>query len=113
MARYLIDVNLPYYFSLWHGADYVHVRDINDAWSDTQVWNHARGENLTIVSKDTDFSDRALLAPPPPRVIHIRIGNMRMQSFHRTLSGLWTAACELSAQYRLVRVFEDRLEGID
>lgn len=29
MARYLIDVNLPYYFSLWRGPDYVHVRDID------------------------------------------------------------------------------------
>lgn len=113
MARYLIDVNLPYYFSLWRGPDYVHVRDINDEWSDAQVWNYARRENLTIVSKDTDFSDRALLVPPPPRVIHIRIGNMRMRAFHQVISGLWTAACELSAQYRLVHVFEDRLEGID
>ena len=38
---------------------------------------------------------------------------MKMQAFHRILSGLWAAACELSAQYRLVHVFEDRLEGID
>jgi predicted nuclease of predicted toxin-antitoxin system len=113
MARYLIDVNLPYYFSLWRGPDYVHVRDVNDEWSDAQVWDYALKENLTIVSKDTDFSDRALLAPPPPRVIHIKIGNMRMQAFHRIVSGLWTAACELSTHYRLVRVFEDRLEGID
>jgi predicted nuclease of predicted toxin-antitoxin system len=90
----------------------VHVRDINDEWPDAQVWDYARGENLTIVSKDTDFSDLALLAPPPPRVIHIKIGNMRIQAF-RIISGLWTAVCELSTQYRLVRVFEDRLEGID
>lgn len=113
MARYLIDVNLPYYFSLWRGPDYVHVRDIDDGWSDAQVWNYAREENLTIVSKDTDFSDRALLVPPPPRVIHIRIGNRRMRAFHRILSDLWPAACELSVKYRLVQVFEDRLEGID
>ncbi len=29
MPRFLIDVNPPYYFSVWHGADYVHVSDLN------------------------------------------------------------------------------------
>lgn len=79
MAGFLIDVNLPYYFSAWRGPDYVHVRDLNNEWTDTQVWNHAQQEGLTIVTKDTDFSDRILLTAPPPRVIHIRCGNLRMR----------------------------------
>ena len=29
MAKYLIDVNLPYYFSLWRGPEYVHLKDVN------------------------------------------------------------------------------------
>ncbi|MFL6259325.1 MAG: hypothetical protein ACJ76Y_06395 [Thermoanaerobaculia bacterium] len=53
MARYLIDVNLPYYFSVWRGPD------------------------------------------------------------HERISGIWNDVCELSAQYRLVNVFRDRIEGID
>jgi predicted nuclease of predicted toxin-antitoxin system len=89
MAKYLIDVNLPYYFSLWQGPDYIHQRDINDKWPDTQVWRYAKGENLTIVSKDADFSARALLEAPPPRVIHIRFGNLKMREFHKRISEVW------------------------
>jgi predicted nuclease of predicted toxin-antitoxin system len=74
MAKFLIDVNLPYYFSSWRGPDYVHVRDLNDEWTDKQVWNHAEQEGLTIVTKDTDFSDRILLTTPPPRVIQSASG---------------------------------------
>ncbi len=70
MTRFLIDVNLPYYFSIWRGPDYVHVRDLDDEWTDSQVWKHAKQADLTIVTKDTDFSDRVLLSTPPPRVIH-------------------------------------------
>ena len=66
MAKYLIDVNLPYRFSTWQGEDFIHVKDIDDEWSDTQIWNHARKHNLAIVTKDADFSDRILLAGPPP-----------------------------------------------
>jgi len=29
MVKYLIDVNLPYYFSLWNTPEYVHQIDIN------------------------------------------------------------------------------------
>ena len=29
-ARFLVDVNLPYYFSLWHHPDYIHQKDIDD-----------------------------------------------------------------------------------
>lgn len=82
-------------------------------WSDSRVWDFARQRNLTIVTKDTDFSDRALLSVPPPRVIHIRFGNLRMRDFHRVLSSTWTLVCELSRTHRLVRVFEDRIDAID
>lgn len=81
MPKYLIDANLPYHFSLWEGDEYVHVKGIDDQWSDTQIWNYARERDLTIITKDADFSDRNLLVGPPPRVIHIRLGNMRMQAF--------------------------------
>jgi len=113
MPRFLIDVNLPYYFSLWRGADYAHLKDLGDEWPDTEVWNYARREGLTIVSKDADFSTRAVLAPPPPRVIHIRLGNLKMRDFHQRISALWPEVCELSDHYRLVQVFDDRIEGID
>lgn len=113
MARFLIDVNLPYYFSLWRTSDFLFLRDIDDTWTDVQVWSLAKRDSLTIVSKDTDFSEMALREPPPPRVIHIRFGNMKMRAFHERMTELWPDICELSRRYRLVRVFEDRLEGID
>ena len=42
MARYLIDVNLPYYFSVWRGEEYLHVRDLGDTWTDRKVWDYAK-----------------------------------------------------------------------
>lgn len=32
MAKYLVDVNLPYYFSLWDGEDFIHQADLGDTW---------------------------------------------------------------------------------
>jgi predicted nuclease of predicted toxin-antitoxin system len=112
MKKYLIDVNLPRYFSLWAGDEYQHVVNINDELTDSQIWLYAKQQHLTIVSKDADFSELALLNEPPPRVIHIKFGNMKIREFHQTLSKIWADACTVSENYKLVRVYQDRIEGI-
>ncbi len=81
MAKYLIDVNLPYRFSLWKGNDYIHQIDIDDEWTDEQIWNCAEENDLTIITKDADFSNRIIFHQSPPRVIHIRFGNMKCANF--------------------------------
>lgn len=46
-------------------------------FSDTAVWDHAKAEGLMIVSKDSDFKQRALVIGAPPKVVWIRLGNCR------------------------------------
>ncbi len=84
MARFLIDANLPYRFALWQGENYAHVFDIGDDLPDSAIWQYARDRDLVIVSKDADFSDRIILTEPPPRVVHLRVGNMRMRDLFRS-----------------------------
>ena len=53
-----------------------HVRDAGLASApDPDVWAHAAAGGFVIVSKDTDFQQRALLYGHPPKVIWIRLGN--------------------------------------
>ncbi len=113
MAKFLVDVNLPYRFSLWKSDDYVHQIDINDEWTDEQIWDYAIKNNLTIITKDSDFSNRIIFHNPPPRVIHIRFGNMKMREFFTTAAAIWKDVLELSETHKLVNVFRDRIEGIE
>ena len=77
MPKYIIDLNLPYYFSLWNNENYIHVKDLNEKWTDNELWNHAKKNSLTIITKDSDFSDKIIFNIPPPKVIHIKFGNLR------------------------------------
>jgi predicted nuclease of predicted toxin-antitoxin system len=112
MARYLIDANLPRWFSLWSSRDYVFVHDINPHWTDTEIWNYASVHGLTIVTKDADFSHRAFLQAGGPHVIHVRVGNLKLQELHRYLSSIWAEVQSTSDARRLVQVFRDRIESI-
>ena len=42
---------------------------------DQAIWTHAKAKDFIIVSKDSDFVLRSLLEGPPPRVIHVDLGN--------------------------------------
>jgi predicted nuclease of predicted toxin-antitoxin system len=113
MPRFVIDVNLPYRFALWCGDDYVHMRDLGETWTDTQIWDYGRRHDLVIVSKDADFSDRAMVSQPPPRVVHIRFGNMKMRDFHALMTRVWPTVVGLCPNHRLIRVFRNCIEAIE
>ncbi len=46
-----------------------------DTAEDLFVWQYARENNFTIVTKDSDFSEFSLVKGFPPKIIWIRIGN--------------------------------------
>jgi len=53
-----------------------HVREIGlIGRTDEDVWNYAGLHGFTIISKDRDFYQRALLYGPPPKFIWLRLGN--------------------------------------
>jgi predicted nuclease of predicted toxin-antitoxin system len=64
MPKYLIDVNLPYYFSIWNNEQYIHQSDLDLTAKDSHIWLYAQERNMTIVTKDADFSNRMLLNQP-------------------------------------------------
>ena len=112
MPRFLIDANLPYRFELWHGTDYQHVFDFNDEWTDAEIWRYAREHDRVIVTKDTDFSDWIILAEPPPRVVHLRVGNMKMRDFHDFMLRIWPQVCNLVETHKLVIVHKQQIECV-
>jgi predicted nuclease of predicted toxin-antitoxin system len=113
MPRFLIDTNLPYYFSLWNNEQYIHQRDIDSRRSDSGIWEYAKQNNLIIITKDADFSDRILLLQAPPKVIHIRLGNRRMREFHQRIVPVWEEVCRLIEHHKLIYIFDDRIEAIE
>lgn len=78
MPKYIVDANLPYYFSLW-----------------------------------ADFSHWVLFNNPPPRVIHIRLGNMKIKTLHQTLANIWDNVLQMSENHKLIRIYSDAIEAID
>lgn len=112
MPKYLIDVNLPYYFSLWNTPDFIHQKDINDEWSDDTIWQYAKENGLIIVTKDKDFSIKQFISGASPKLIHIRFGNVNMNVFFQIIASCWQNVELLISNHNLVNIYHDKLEAI-
>ena len=54
----------------------LHIRDCGlKGATDKAIWEFARANNFTIVSKDSDFYQRSLFYGSPPKIVWLRIGN--------------------------------------
>ena len=112
MVKFLIDVNLPKKFRFWSGEEYLHLIDVNSEWPDSKVWDFAKARNLTIITKDTDFSQRIIAIEPPPKVIHFRTGNIKIQDFHNFISRHWDEILNYNVNHKLVNVYVDKITAI-
>ncbi len=55
------------------------------AVDDSAIWTYAQRHDLSIVSKDGDFSGRASLYGAPPKVIWLTVGNCSTDEIERIL----------------------------
>lgn len=112
MAKFLIDANLPYYFSLWNSPDFIHVRDLDDTWNDEIIWQYAKDHELIIITKDADFSTKVLFKGAPPKVIHIKFGNLKMNDFHALLTKVWPEIKIIIEENNLINIYTDHIEVV-
>ena len=78
--------------------DSAHVEDLLlRGHSDEDVWSGALRLGYVIVSKDTDFRERAFLFGGPPKVIWLSVGNAGTDSIHQILRDLFPRVRQFSA----------------
>lgn len=90
-----------------------HVHDLSNIFSDEDIWEYSKENNLAIITKDADFSNKILYKSPPPKVVHLKIGNMKMREFHAFLNKAWPAILEELESNKLINVFSDRIESLN
>ena len=112
MTGLLLDENLPRVPSLQPRLPVTHASELGARPTDSELWTHAEQNDLAIVTKDADFSRRIVLGAPPPRVIHLRVGNMRRRDFAAWLGRIWPHIESTIATHKLVNVYRDRIEAV-
>ncbi|QEI41376.1 hypothetical protein BMF77_01961 [Dolichospermum sp. UHCC 0315A] len=111
MNGFLFDENLPTKIQFTPSLPIIHVSILGDSPSDTQIWEYAKEKELVIVTKDADFSDRLMVDLFPPKIVHLRFGNMRKREFHLFLAQVWPEIEMLVIDHKLINVYLDQIEA--
>jgi predicted nuclease of predicted toxin-antitoxin system len=111
MNGFIFDENLPSKIQFTPSSPIIHVSILGDSPNDTQIWQYAKENGLVIVTKDADFSDRLMLDSSPPKVVHLRFGNIRKSAFHSFLSRVWPQIEDLVMDHKLINVYLDQIEA--
>lgn len=89
MIRLLIDENLPASLGVVLPVNAVYATDFGPQPTDLELWSVARDKDLTILTRDADFFDRIIIEGPPPKIIWVRLGNLRRAELETWLAERW------------------------
>ena len=101
--KFLVDAHLPPALCLLlraagHEAVHTSALPAGNRTSDQAINALSLGDNLVVVSKDTDFYYSHLLQGRPPRLLLVRTGNMRTRDikslFERHLAAIVASLSE-------------------
>ena len=77
--KLLFDENLSHKLPHLVAASFPESQHVRDAGltglGDDNIWTYAKANGFTLISKDKDFYQRALLYGAPPKFIWLRLGN--------------------------------------
>jgi predicted nuclease of predicted toxin-antitoxin system len=91
--HFVVDAQLPpglvgFLAEKGHTAEHVFDR-FPPHVADTEIWKYALSCGGVIVSKDEDFSQRALVTEPAPKILWLRVGNTSNRALFAWLSPIW------------------------
>ena len=109
MPDFLIDANLPAKISIWENERFVHVSNIDPFWDNEAIWQYAKKNNLVIISKDKDFLFYQLLKGSPPKIVHIKFGNLKLNDF-TALIEKYRSRVESLFTHNLINLYPDALK---
>lgn len=89
MPEFIVDTNLPFRIQKWQNDLFVHVLNINSLWNDDEIWDYAKTNNLIIITKDKDFRLKQIIHGFPPKIIHIKFWNLKLQEFENVINECW------------------------
>ncbi len=70
---------------LFPDSTHVMIEGLDEA-DDLKIWNFAKENGFTIITKDSDYSDLSILKGFPPKVIWLRIGNCKVHDLASIIS---------------------------
>ena len=109
---FLVDVNLPKYFSFFNDTNFIFVSDLNLQMTDTEIWDYALKNSLVILTKNVDFFNRFLVSENAPKIVYFQLGNFSLKQLYQYFTDNWTIIQSEIEHSRLLIAKDNHIESI-
>lgn len=109
---FLVDVNLPKYFSFFNDSSFAFVADIDLKMTDTEIWDYAIKNNKIILTKDADFFNRFLVSENTPKIIYLQLGNLSLKQLYHYFNNYWEEIQAEIDKAKIIIAKETHIESI-
>jgi predicted nuclease of predicted toxin-antitoxin system len=109
MANFIVDANLPYRIQLFKNPEFVSAIDLGLAQNDFEIWNYAKANNLTVISRDVDFYQLLLQNRAPPKLVWFRVHYLSVKETSLLFNSCWPEVDVLLNRFSLVEIHRDHL----
>lgn len=115
--RFIIDAHLPkriadIFRNLGHEAIHTSELPKGNGTPDNEIVLIA-AEDGVVVSKDEDFYQGFLLHRRPAKLVHVKVGNMRLREVTDLFATAAPKLIGLLSRYDLLELHRDKIIGID
>jgi len=111
--KFLVDVNLPKFFAFFNTDSFRHVVDINPSLGDSDIWEVAMNTGEIIITKDVDFYSRYIVSQRSPKIVYLKLGNMKLNELHKYFTDNWQTILSQLQHNTLIIAYPDRLEFVE
>jgi predicted nuclease of predicted toxin-antitoxin system len=109
---FLVDVNLPKWFSFFNKENFIHIVDMDTRMTDDDIWEYAIRNNKVILTKDTDFYNKSISTLVKPKVIYFQLGNMTLADLHNYFEVNWSKILSHLREADMIIVQRDKINVI-
>ena len=115
---FIVDAHLPWAiceFLKELGHKSLHTTELQEGnhTSDEVITALAVEKHAIVISKDTDFYHKFLLKREPPKLVMVKVGNMRLAKLKALFKRALPLIIESLATHDLIELHQDKIIGID
>ena len=115
---FIIDAHLPkslckYFRALGHTAFHTTDFPMGNATSDSWLSEEAAKQAAVVVSKDSDFFHSFLLHRKPPKLIMVKVGNLKLRDMKQLFETQAENLALLLESHDLIELYFDKTIALD
>ena len=110
---FIVDAHLPksigkYFKLLGHEAFHTTELPLGNATSDGWIAEEATKRGAVVISKDSDFFHSFMLSRKPPKLLMVKVGNLKLRDLRDLFEIQAEALALMFADHDLVELYADR-----